>query len=159
MLSSPKSILILCQCTRNIVDSLRNDCRKYMVKTHQVVTTLGSGLASCLANVRFGILVYHSGSKTSDLGVQHPDLKAGGATVGAAVVVDPSNPQLSSITCFVLAISRSLNLVRIVNRTLRHIKLLVNKPQNLTFLCKNWIHLLTRFLEVPYQGGSSETLS
>ena len=93
-----------------------------MVKTHQVVTTLGSGLASCLANVRFGILVYHSGSKTSDLGVQHPDLKAGGATVGAAVVVDPSTPQLSSITCFILAISRSLNLVRIVNRTLRHMR-------------------------------------
>ena len=39
------------------------------------------------------------------------------------------------------------------------IKLLVNKPRNLTFLCKKWIHLLTRFLEVPYEGGSSETLS
>ena len=41
----------------------------------------------------------------------------------------------------------------------RQIKLLVNKPQYLTFLCKKWIRLLTRFLEVPYQDGSSETLS
>ena len=39
------------------------------------------------------------------------------------------------------------------------LKLLVNKPQYLTFLSKEWIRLLTRFLEVPYQGGSPETLS
>ena len=41
----------------------------------------------------------------------------------------------------------------------RHVKLLINKPQYLTFPCKKWIRILTRFLEVPYQGGSSETLS
>ena len=40
-----------------------------------------------------------------------------------------------------------------------YIKLLVNKPRNLIFLCKKWIHPLTRFLEVPYEGGSSEILS
>ena len=39
------------------------------------------------------------------------------------------------------------------------VKLLVNKPRNLTFLCKEWIYLWTRFLEVPYEGGSFETLS
>ena len=36
------------------------------------------------------------------------------------------------------------------------IKLLVNQPQNLIFLRKKWICLLTRFLEDPYPGGSPE---
>ena len=39
------------------------------------------------------------------------------------------------------------------------IKLLVNKPQYLTFPCQKWICILNRFREVPYQGGFSETLS
>ena len=42
---------------------------------------------------------------------------------------------------------------------LQQIKLRINKPQYLTFPCKKWIRILTRFLEVPCQGGSSETLS
>ena len=33
-----------------------------------------------------------------------------------------------------------------------HLKLLLNKPQYLTSRCKKGIRLLTRFLEVPYQG-------
>ena len=41
----------------------------------------------------------------------------------------------------------------------QHFKLWVNKPQYLTFVRKIYKLFLTRFLEVPSQGGSSETLS
>ena len=40
-----------------------------------------------------------------------------------------------------------------------HVKLRINKPQYLTFVRKIYKLFLTRFLEVPSQGGSSETLS
>ena len=46
-----------------------------------------------------------------------------------------------------------------MQHTLIYIKLLLSKPQYLTFPCNKWIHFLTRFLEVPCEGGPSETLS